>query len=166
MDWQKNRMWIGGVVLLVLVALTIWALRGEDEEPEPEAAADALAELLPEIDSESLDELEIHRPDSPVVRLTKRSSGWAIVEPIVAEADQGVVDTALEKLGGMEAVRVAATNPANHERLEVTEEAGIRVIARSGGEDVANVICFLCSDESRHVTGEVIAVSGGAHLGM
>jgi NAD(P)-dependent dehydrogenase (short-subunit alcohol dehydrogenase family) len=33
-------------------------------------------------------------------------------------------------------------------------------------EDVANVICFLCSDESRHVTGEVIAVSGGVHLGV
>lgn len=33
-------------------------------------------------------------------------------------------------------------------------------------EDIANVICFLCSDESRHVTGEVIAVSGGVHLGV
>ena len=33
-------------------------------------------------------------------------------------------------------------------------------------EDIANVIFFLCSDESRHVTGEVIAVSGGIHLGV
>lgn len=31
-------------------------------------------------------------------------------------------------------------------------------------EDVANVVVFLASDKSRHVTGEVINVSGGQYM--
>jgi 3-oxoacyl-[acyl-carrier protein] reductase len=31
-------------------------------------------------------------------------------------------------------------------------------------EDVANVVVFLCSDKSRHVTGEVIKVDGGQYI--
>ena len=32
-------------------------------------------------------------------------------------------------------------------------------------EDVARVVVFLCSDEARHVTGQVILVDGGLTLG-
>jgi 3-oxoacyl-[acyl-carrier protein] reductase len=31
-------------------------------------------------------------------------------------------------------------------------------------EDVANVVLFLCSEEARHVTGQVIFVDGGLTL--
>jgi NAD(P)-dependent dehydrogenase (short-subunit alcohol dehydrogenase family) len=31
-------------------------------------------------------------------------------------------------------------------------------------EDIANVVSFLCSDKSRHVTGEVIKVDGGQYI--
>ena len=31
-------------------------------------------------------------------------------------------------------------------------------------EDVANVVAFLCSDKSRHVTGEIIKVDGGQYI--
>jgi 3-oxoacyl-[acyl-carrier protein] reductase len=31
-------------------------------------------------------------------------------------------------------------------------------------EDVANVVVFLCSDEARHITGQVILVDGGFTL--
>lgn len=31
-------------------------------------------------------------------------------------------------------------------------------------EDIANVICFLCSDLARHITGEVIKVDGGQYI--
>jgi 3-oxoacyl-[acyl-carrier protein] reductase len=31
-------------------------------------------------------------------------------------------------------------------------------------EDVANVVVFLCSDKSRHITGEVIKVDGGQYI--
>jgi 3-oxoacyl-[acyl-carrier protein] reductase len=31
-------------------------------------------------------------------------------------------------------------------------------------EDVANVVAFLCSEKSRHVTGDVIRVDGGQYI--
>ena len=31
-------------------------------------------------------------------------------------------------------------------------------------DDVANVVAFLCSDRSRHITGEVIKVDGGQYI--
>jgi 3-oxoacyl-[acyl-carrier protein] reductase len=31
-------------------------------------------------------------------------------------------------------------------------------------EDIANVVVFLASDKSRHITGEVINVSGGQYM--
>ena len=31
-------------------------------------------------------------------------------------------------------------------------------------EDIANVVCFLCSEKSRHITGEVIQVDGGQYI--
>ncbi len=34
----------------------------------------------------------------------------------------------------------------------------------ASAEDVANVVSFLCSDASRHVTGEVIKVDGGQYI--
>jgi len=32
-------------------------------------------------------------------------------------------------------------------------------------EDVANVVAFLCSEEARHITGQVIVVDGGLTVG-
>jgi NAD(P)-dependent dehydrogenase (short-subunit alcohol dehydrogenase family) len=32
-------------------------------------------------------------------------------------------------------------------------------------EDVAHVVVFLCSEEARHVTGQVIVVDGGLTIG-
>jgi 3-oxoacyl-[acyl-carrier protein] reductase len=31
-------------------------------------------------------------------------------------------------------------------------------------EDVADLVCFLCSDHSRHITGEVIKIDGGQYI--
>ena len=31
-------------------------------------------------------------------------------------------------------------------------------------EDVAHLVCFLCSDRSRHITGEVIKIDGGQYI--
>ena len=34
----------------------------------------------------------------------------------------------------------------------------------ASSEDIANVVVFLCSDKSRHITGEVIKVDGGQYI--
>jgi 3-oxoacyl-[acyl-carrier protein] reductase len=46
---------------------------------------------------------------------------------------------------------------------QVMEEAAKRIPVRRVGQprDVANVICFLCSEEASYVTGQIIYVSGG-----
>jgi 3-oxoacyl-[acyl-carrier protein] reductase len=31
-------------------------------------------------------------------------------------------------------------------------------------EDCANLVAFLCSDSSRHITGEVIKIDGGQYI--
>ena len=31
-------------------------------------------------------------------------------------------------------------------------------------EDVAHLVCFLCSERSRHITGEVIKIDGGQYI--
>jgi len=31
-------------------------------------------------------------------------------------------------------------------------------------EDVAHVVAFMCSDRSRHITGEVIKIDGGQYI--
>jgi 3-oxoacyl-[acyl-carrier protein] reductase len=39
------------------------------------------------------------------------------------------------------------------------------VLGRLGTpEEVASVIAFLCGEESRHVTGEVIKIDGGQYI--
>jgi 3-oxoacyl-[acyl-carrier protein] reductase len=31
-------------------------------------------------------------------------------------------------------------------------------------EDIANVVTFLCSEKSRHITGDIIRVDGGQYI--
>jgi 3-oxoacyl-[acyl-carrier protein] reductase len=42
---------------------------------------------------------------------------------------------------------------------------GESVLGRLGQpEDVAHLVAFLCSERSRHITGEVIKVDGGQYI--
>ncbi len=45
---------------------------------------------------------------------------------------------------------------------KAVDETVLGRIARS--EEVAYVVAFLCSDRSRHITGEVIKVDGGQYI--
>jgi 3-oxoacyl-[acyl-carrier protein] reductase len=80
---------------------------------------------------------------------------------------------ALAKEMGRSSVNVNAVAPgmiATDMMLQIPEKylntaKEETVLGRLGEPgDVANVVCFLCSDKSRHITGEVIKVDGGQYI--
>ena len=62
---------------------------------------------------------------------------------------------------GMVATEMAAEIPAEFLNAAVQDTVLGRIAAC---EDVAHVVAFLCSDFSRHITGEVIKVDGGQYI--
>jgi 3-oxoacyl-[acyl-carrier protein] reductase len=62
---------------------------------------------------------------------------------------------------GMVATEMADTIPKEFLNAAVADTVLGRIAT---SEDVAHVVAFLCSDYSRHVTGEVIKVDGGQYI--
>ncbi len=62
---------------------------------------------------------------------------------------------------GMVMTEMAENIPPEFLNAAVKETALGRIATT---EDVANVVAFLCSDRSRHITGEVIKVDGGQYI--
>lgn len=132
MDWQKNRLPIAGLLLIVLGGLAFWAYRvrtGDTvvRETGPE---------LPDLERDQIAAIEITRAGSEeAIRLERRDDAWQVTQPIEVAADQSAVSTALDKLDELEMVGIAASNPSFHERLEVDAEHGVRVVARDADGD-------------------------------
>ena len=62
---------------------------------------------------------------------------------------------------GMVATEMADTIPQEFLNAAVADTVLGRI---ASSEDVAHVVAFLCSDFSRHITGEVIKVDGGQYI--
>ncbi|MEM9189881.1 MAG: DUF4340 domain-containing protein [Myxococcota bacterium] len=165
MDWKKYRLFIGAGVLLVLGGAVILSMNEREEADRPTIVPEEeLAELLPEIDKDEITELEIHRPETPVVRIQRQGDDWVLTAPVAAPADPQVISTALDKLDELTTVRVAATNSANHGRLEVDDEKGIQVIAKAGDSVLLHAFVGAYSDGNTMMRqdgeAQVIAVEG------
>lgn len=126
---KQNRLGIATAILVVLVGLTAWRLSARKAEDAPAAKAEI---ELPKIKSDTIDALELTAPERGTVRLVKQGEDWRVAEPVDAKADQDAVKTALTKLEELELTGVAATKAKNHERLEVDEAKGTRVMAKTG----------------------------------
>lgn len=140
MDWQKNRLWIGAVALLVLGGAAIWAVSSRTGDT-PRTDRDAPSDF-PEIDRDDVTALEITRPgeDGGTIRLERDGDAWRLTQPIEAPADHAAVTTALDKLDELEVAGIAASAAQFHERLEVDAAHGVRVIARgSDGDALADL---------------------------
>lgn len=146
MEWQRYRLVIISVVAVALIGATWWAVSSRTgDTPVDETEEEALE--LPEVERESVTELEIHIPagegeDQPAetVRLVRGDEDhWRLAEPVEAEAASAAVSTALDKISTLEVVGRAATRAQHHERLEVDAAHGIRVIARNGAETLIDV---------------------------
>lgn len=136
MDYNKNRLAIASVALVVLVGGLYFGIKSRDE-----ALTDSAAETpsLPNITADAIREIAITRPGQPTVRLVKQGDTFRVAAPVQAATDTGVVNTAIEKLTGLEFVTVAATNVANHATLEVDDAHAIRVVLTGASGPLADL---------------------------
>ncbi len=139
MSWKRHRLPIAGVVFAGLLALAVWKLGERNEESaaiDPEASA-----LLPDLEGDDIDRLEIRRPDEEPIVLEKKGDAWVLTAPVKADADKTAVSTAVDKLDDLEVMDVAATKAAHHDKLEVSDEKAVHVIVgRDGGKEWVHLL--------------------------
>ena len=104
---------LGAVTVLYL--LVTLAKDGDDGSP---AADSDLAAVLAELDGGWLTRVELSGPGDAIL-LEKDGGVWTVNG---FEADSGAIDRFLRAVDEVEVKSVAATNPANHERMGVTAE--------------------------------------------
>jgi len=127
MEWRKNRIAIGAVVFFVLLGLTIWAVRGRDQQPSSSGEIPTI-----EIDKAAITTLEVTRSESERVVLSNVDGAWRVTDPVDAAADQNNVESALNRVTDLRITRVTATRPENYARLQVDDASAVRVIAKAG----------------------------------
>ncbi|MFN7696648.1 MAG: DUF4340 domain-containing protein, partial [Deltaproteobacteria bacterium] len=124
MDWQQNRLWIGLVALLVVGGAAVWAVRTRTGDTPTTTGAASIEGFPHEIERDSIQSLEITRPDESPVRLERGEGGWRVAAPVEARADQTSVDSALDKIAEIELESIAARNASHHTDLEVDAAHG------------------------------------------
>ena len=139
MDWKKNRLMIGALVLAALAGAAVWAVRSRtgDTPLAVRSGGD-----FPDLARADIAALEVTRPGEggETIRLALRDGTWHVTSPLEAVADQSTISTVLDKLDDLEVAGIASSNPEFHERLEVDPAHGIHVIARNaGGEALADL---------------------------
>lgn len=132
MDFQKNRLAIGAVLLVVLGGLAVWAVNAKTgDTPVHQSASDG----FPEVERDSIATLEIKRPEdeAPVILTRGESDAWRVTQPVEAEADASNVSEVLSKLADLAPARIVATGEDVFDDLEVDTEHGVHVVAKSAG---------------------------------
>lgn len=158
MDWRKNRVTIGAVVFVALLGLTLWASNRESRRPSSASEVPTVS-----IDPEKVTRIEVTRPSGELVVLANASGEWSLVEPVEAEADPSNAEAALNRLAGLELVRIVATQPENHARLEVDDAHAVRVVAKGGDETLAELSIGKYADGMTMVrVGDQVEVFGAS----
>ena len=135
MEWRKNRIAIGGVAFLGLLAVTLWAVNSRDQAP-----AGAIEVPTIELDKEAITSLEITRPDDEIVVLSNIDGMWRVTEPVEAGADQNNVESALNRLAELQISRVVATKPEHYARLQVDDANAVQVVAKAGEDTLVRLM--------------------------
>lgn len=139
MDWQKNRLYIGGAVLLALIGIVTYVARSRSGDT---TTAVGERPTLPDIDRADVTALDITRPapsgegEPEHVRLELHDGTWSVTQPLAALADQTAVDQALRKLEELAVSGTAATHADHHAELEVDDEHGVHIVVHGEGDDV------------------------------
>jgi len=134
-EWRKNRIAIGALVLFVLLGLTAWAVNSRNRQPRSAGEIPTI-----ELDKAAITALEITRPEDGRVVLSKVDDSWLVIEPLEATADQNNVDSALNRLADLEISRIVATKPDHYARLQVDEESAVLVTVKAGDETLSELM--------------------------
>jgi hypothetical protein len=134
-DWRKNRIAIGALVLFVLLGLTAWAVNSRNRQPTSAGEIPTI-----ELDETAITALEITRPEDGRVVLSKIGESWRVVEPVEAAADQNNIDSALKRLADLQISRIVATKPDHYSRLQVDEESAVQVTVKAGDETLSKLM--------------------------
>ena len=84
-----------------------------------------------------------------------RGIGRALATRVIAEGGKVLIGDLRHELG--EALATELGPNAQYQPLDVTQKSDWL-------EAVANMVCFLLSDESRYMTGSELAIDGGAAI--
>jgi len=135
MAWRKNRVAIGAAVFVALLGLTLWASKRGSRQPSSASEVPSLS-----IDQAAITAIEVTRPNGERVVLSNTSGAWRVAEPLDADADPSNAEAALNRLGGLELVRIVATQPSNYARLEVDEANAVKVVVKAGDETLNRLV--------------------------
>jgi len=134
MNWRKNRIAIGALVLSGLLGLTLWAVNSRNQPTDDSAEIPSL-----ELEKDAITALEITRPEKDRVVLSKVDGAWRVTEPIDASADQNNVESALNRLDDLKIRRIVANKPDNYARLQIDDASAVQVIARAGEDTIVRL---------------------------
>jgi hypothetical protein len=99
---------IGAVVLAALLGY-IYVY----EWGKPAQTAEEKDKAFTELQADNIEELEIKAASGETSRLRKVADGWALVEPVKAEADASEASSVTSNLGSLEIQRVVDENPGD-----------------------------------------------------
>lgn len=113
-----------GAVTALYLLVTLLKNRG-DERPGSDSG---LAAALASIDGQQLTRIEFTNPRDHFV-IEKEADAWTVNG---LQADTAVVHRLLRAFGDVEVQEVAATNPANHENLDMTLDSAREMVTDAG----------------------------------
>ena len=122
------------VLLVVLGGLVgyIYFVDSRNETPDPNAKPKAF-----ELTADNVEELQFKNPDGQTARVQRTGDNWQLLEPVKADADNGVVGTVTSNLSTLEVQRVVEESPADLAQYGLTGITRLSVSPR--GDAVAVV---------------------------
>jgi len=96
------------VILIGLGAYIFFVDRNREIE-DPNAKPKAYTSLS----TDNIEELQVRNASGETTRLARAGDDWQLVEPVKAEADNGVVGTVTSNIGTLEVQRVVDENPTD-----------------------------------------------------
>ena len=92
---------------------------------------------VPAMKAADIDGLEVTNAKL-TTSLKRTGETWAVTSPVNYPADQAAVKTALEKIEALSFDGVVTDKPDKHADYEVTEDKGVRIVAKKGGAVLAD----------------------------